>query len=283
MASGYIHISRKDVVFDNDNNVVYWKNGARYLGEIAKAVLNPGEETEVVKYYLKSAVTKKAILIDAGVVVGGGDYYFITDDANFINVRIETADFSSDGGGDGVTVTFLLPESKYYTVYYVEENGDIKLYDVDGDAGTLIPDALPDVTDATAGDALVLDADKKPTWDAIPTPTIPKKYLHNIMVKYSTSSDFSATFLIINDSPNKYESKNELKSYLKSVTNPTTASGVAKIGSKYQIVTRYNTSDDTGMTFNCTEVDFSAQTLTASALIAQWASIANVFDTVIEI
>ncbi len=195
MANGYIHISRKDVIFDNDNNVVYWKNGARYLGEIAKAVLNQGEETEVAKYYLKSAVTKKAILIDAGVIVGGGDYYFITDDANFINVRIETADFSSDGGGDGVTVTFLLPESKYYTVYYVEENGDIKLYDADGDAGSLVDSGLPDTADATAGDALILDADKMPTWDAIPAPIIPKKYIHYLYIFSSGYYLFTASYI----------------------------------------------------------------------------------------
>lgn len=272
MANGYLRIKKADI-YEN-NGVTYWKNGANIIGNVVKCV----DSDEAEHYYIESLKTRKAILLDDDVKIGGGDFGFESTNGNFILITTDEVNFSDIGGGDGVSITFTFG-NKYYTVTLPEDNGDLKIYDPDGEGGETGADPLPDVTDASAGDALVLDENKIPVWSSVGG----KKYLHNIMVKYSTSSDFSATFLIINDSPNKYDTKNALKSYLTSVSYSTTASGVAKIGSKPQIITRYNTSDNTGMSFNATEVDFSAGTLTASALVAQWATISNVYDTVIEI
>ena len=187
MANGYIRISQNDIIFDNDNNVVYWKNGGRILGEVVLCI----DGNDDVHYYLKKTNIKKAILIDAFVPVGVQDYFLYSDSANFINVQINAEDFSGDGGGMGISITFLLPEGKYYTCKYVEANGDLKIYDAAGDGGQIGGGSgLPDTSAASAGDVLGLDSDKAPVW--IP-PAEAKIYLHTIKLKIDKSITINST------------------------------------------------------------------------------------------
>lgn len=61
--------------------------------------------------------------------------------------------------------------------------------------------ALPDPTDASVGDALLLDADKVPTWGPVtPAP----KYMHNI--KISKSGGATIFFKFVNSVANAYTS-----------------------------------------------------------------------------
>lgn len=88
--------------------------------------------------------------------------------------------------------------------------------------------ALPDTADASIGDALVLDADKKPVWDSIPAPTIPKKYVHNIWLEKSSSSIVTTVaFTIINSDSTPFDNIETVRSYLRSLTTsaPLVASG----------------------------------------------------------
>lgn len=132
MASGYLHISKEDI-FAGEDGVIYWKNGAKILGEIVSCI----DSNEDVHYYLKSTNIKKAILIDAFVPVGVNDYFLYSDSANFINVQIDSEDYSSIGGGDGIAITFLLPEGKYYTIHEIDEGGNLRIFDPAGDGGQI--------------------------------------------------------------------------------------------------------------------------------------------------
>ena len=132
MASGYLHISKEDI-FAGEDGVIYWKNGAKILGEIVSCI----DSNEDVHYYLKSTNIKKAILIDAFVPVGVNDYFLYSDSANFINVQIDSEDYSSIGGGDGIAITFLLPEGKYYTIHEIDEGGNLRIFDPSGDGGQI--------------------------------------------------------------------------------------------------------------------------------------------------
>lgn len=128
MANGYLRIKKTDIF--EDDGVVYWKNGANILGNVVKCV--DSEETE--HYYIESLKTRKAILLDDGVKIGGGDFGFESTNGNFILVTTDVVDFSDIGGGNGISITFTFG-NKYYTVTTPENNGDLKIYDPDGEGG----------------------------------------------------------------------------------------------------------------------------------------------------
>ncbi len=186
MANGYIRISRDDLVA-GEGGVVYWKNGGRILGEVVSCI----DSDENVHYYLKTTNIKKAILIDAFVPVGVTDYMLYSDSANFINVQINTEDFTDIGGGAGISITFLLPEGKYYTVKNVEANGDIKIFDPAGDGGEIGGSGLPDTLAASAGDVLSLDVDKAPVW-ATPASVELWQHLIFMTIKNAGTTSISA-------------------------------------------------------------------------------------------
>lgn len=128
MANGYLRIKKADI-YEN-NGITYWKNGANIIGNVVKCV--DSDETE--HYYIESLKTKKAILLDDDVKIGGGDFGFESTNGNFILVTTGEVDFSNIGGGNGVSITFTFG-NRYYTVTLPEDNGDLKIYDPDGEGG----------------------------------------------------------------------------------------------------------------------------------------------------
>lgn len=130
MANGYLLIKKTDIY--EDDGVIYWKNGANIIGNVVKCV----DSDEAEHYYIESLKTRKAILLEDGVKIGGGDFGFESTNGNFILVTTDEVDFSDIGGGNGVSITFTFG-SKYYTVTLPEDNGDLKIYDPDGEGGEI--------------------------------------------------------------------------------------------------------------------------------------------------
>ena len=128
MANGYLRIKKADI-YEN-NGVTYWKNGANIIGNVVKCV----DSDEAEHYYIESLKTRKAILLDDDVKIGGGDYGFESTNGNFILVTTDVVDFSDIGGGNGISITFTFG-NKYYTVTTPEDNGDLAIYDPDGEGG----------------------------------------------------------------------------------------------------------------------------------------------------
>lgn len=192
--NGYLRIKNTDL-YERDG-VTYWRNGGNIIGNVVKAVIEENDVITSETYYIESLKTAKAIMLDPGVKIGGLTASE-SKNGNFIIVVTEPADFTEYGGGAGLKITFIYGVN-YYSIETVESNGDIKIYDPDGDAGTLIPDALPDTTDAAAGYALVLDEDKKPVWSPSGGGggggTLYKRYI-TCTGRFNAAHSFEVTFL----------------------------------------------------------------------------------------
>ncbi len=70
--------------------------------------------------------------------------------------------------------------------------------------------ALPDPSEASAGDTLVLDSDKKPVWGTVPIPETKKYYNHSIRLG---SGDIIFYMNIITDSPASF-TRDTLQQYI---------------------------------------------------------------------